>query len=216
MLSKIIKPVIAMSVFLLGACAVQGIFTKQEGELIDNLTSASPMRVLTVENDEDTRLLRSVAQEVEVTAATASDKEVLKRLCGRMLATVRDPANDGVGIAAPQVGVSRRVVIVQRFDKEGEPFEAYINPVITATAGDKAKGPEGCLSIPGRSGVVARWRDITIRYNAADDLSPKEERIVGFTAVIFQHEIDHLDGILFTDRLEPEEAPGEERDSADK
>ena len=131
-----------------------------------------------------------------------------------MLATVQDPSEDGVGIAGPQVGISRRIVAVQRFDKPGEPFEVYPNIRIVGFSGDTEPGPEGCLSVPGLRGDVMRYRDIDITYtligasadgqsNAA--LAPRDttERVQGFTAVIFQHECDHLDGVLYIDKVIP-------------
>ena len=112
-----------------------------------------------------------------------------------------DSEADGVGIAGPQVGISRRVVAVQRFDKEGEPFEVYPNIRITARRGEPEPGPEGCLSVPGRRGTVSRYREIDISYTAMPEGRDTVETITGFTAVIFQHECDHLDGILYTDWL---------------
>lgn len=107
----------------------------------------------------------------------------------------------GVGIAAPQVGINRRVIMVQRFDKEEKPFEFYYNIEIKKTYGEKVVGWEGCLSIPAGFGQVERWQDIDIEYDAEVDGKTvrKSENIKGFTAVIFQHETDHLNGILFID-----------------
>ena len=117
-----------------------------------------------------------------------------------MVSTVTSPEQDGVGIAGPKVGVSRRVVAVQRFDKEGEPFEVYPNIRIVARRGEKVPGPEGCLSVPGKRGDVCRYRDIDIVYSLADGTARDTlETVKGFTAVIFQHECDHLDGVLYTD-----------------
>ncbi|MDY5317981.1 MAG: peptide deformylase, partial [Candidatus Cryptobacteroides sp.] len=123
-----------------------------------------------------------------------------KVLAGKMVSTVTSPEQDGVGIAGPQLGVSRRVVAVQRFDKEGEPFEIYPNIRIVAKRGEKVPGPEGCLSVPGKRGDVLRYRDIDIVYSLADGTARDTlETVKGFTAVIFQHECDHLDGVLYTD-----------------
>ena len=107
----------------------------------------------------------------------------------------------GVGIAAPQVGINRRVIMVQRFDKEEKPFEFYYNIEIKKTYGEKVVGWEGCLSIPAGYGQVERWQDIDIEYDAKVDGETvrKSENIKGFTAVIFQHETDHLNGVLFID-----------------
>jgi len=123
------------------------------------------------------------------------------KLVSRMLTTVTDSTQNGVGIAGPQVGISRRVVCVQRFDKEGEPFESYPNIRIVAKRGEDVPGPEGCLSVPNCRGDVLRSRDIDVSYYSLASGSYVTERVEGFTAVIFQHECDHLDGILYTDKI---------------
>ncbi len=81
------------------------------------------------------------------------------RMLKGMLATVCDTTDRGVGIAAPQVGVSRRLIAVQRFDKPGEPFCFYVNPEIVWYSQTRLPGSEGCLSIPGVSGSVLRSED---------------------------------------------------------
>ena len=123
------------------------------------------------------------------------------RLAERMLATVTDSTQDGVGIAGPQVGLKRRVVVVQRFDKAGEPFEVYPNIRVEYLSDEKQTGPEGCLSIPEIYGEVERSQTVVISYVDVRTLEPVRDTVSGFTAVIFQHETDHLDGILFTDRM---------------
>ena len=133
------------------------------------------------------------------------DYAVLRR---RMLATVQDPQNSGVGIAAPQVGILRRMIAVQRFDKPGAPFEFYLNPEIVESSAETAPGREGCLSIPGLAGTVVRAQRIVLRYRD-ERFAEKTETIDGFTAVIFQHETDHLDGILYTDRTDEAPTPEE-------
>ena len=111
-----------------------------------------------------------------------------------MLETMR--AANGVGLAAPQVGVLRRIAVV-----ETEPGEVYelINPKILATAGEQ-DGEEGCLSVPGRYGMVKRPQHVTVR---ATDRSGKEFEITvhDFTARAFCHEIDHLDGHLYLEKV---------------
>lgn len=119
--------------------------------------------------------------------------------CEGLLTTVRNPQNEGVGIAAPQVGIGLRVIAVQRFDLPGEPFGVYVNPEIVRRTGPAVPGPEGCLSVPDRYGDVARPQQIEIRYRDSRFIR-RREVIRGYTAVIFQHEVDHLDGILFIDR----------------
>jgi len=109
----------------------------------------------------------------------------------------------GVGIAAPQVGINRKVIWVQRFDKELEPLEYFINPVITWKSELQNLGPEGDLSIPEFRGQFYRSKIIQFEY--FDLNGQKHSEIVeGFTAVIFQHEIDHLFGILISDKKEKE------------
>lgn len=161
------------------------------------------LRVLTVDNPEDSLFLRRPCEEI---APASLGSQTLKKLGEKMLATVTSPEQDGVGIAGPQVGISRRIVAVQRFDKQGEPFEVYPNIRIIARNGETVPGPEGCLSVPGRRGEVPRYQQITISYSLPPSgklpVRDTTENISGFTAVIFQHECDHLDGVLYTDYLD--------------
>lgn len=102
--------------------------------------------------------------------------------------------SDGVGLAAPQVGIVKRVVVISR---DGEVFYELVNPVITRRSG-RQSNTEACLSVPGKHGVVERPMSITVE--AQDRHGEKfVYRLKGFNAVIFCHEIDHLDGILYTD-----------------
>ena len=110
-------------------------------------------------------------------------------------------AANGVGIAAPQVGINRRIVMVMRYDKPGKPIEPYLNIQIDSLLGVPVPGPEGCLSVPPYRGVVKRAPKVQISYLQADG-SPVIEQVEGYSAIIFQHECDHLDGILYTDRAD--------------
>ena len=168
--------------------------TPQETLLIDE--SADTMRILTIESEADLEVLRSSS--VDFSTADLATAEYSK-LADKMVKTLEN-TDGGVGIAAPQVGISRRVVAVQRVDKEGEPIEVYANIVIEQMRGALEPGPEGCLSVPDRRGDVLRYQDISIRYT---DVSGKmvREDVSGFAAVIFQHETDHLDGVLYIDRI---------------
>ena len=141
--------------------------------------------------EKDNEILRKVSIPAKL---GAEGYDVLEKF---MLASL----GTGVGIAAPQVGINRRVIMVQRFDKEEKPFEFYYNIEIKKTYGEKVVGWEGCLSIPAGFGQVERWQDIDIEYDTEVDgkIVRKSENIKGFTAVIFQHETDHLNGILFID-----------------
>ncbi|MCT4324490.1 peptide deformylase [Elizabethkingia anophelis] len=109
----------------------------------------------------------------------------------------------GVGTAAPQVGINRNVIWVQRFDKDGKPLEYFLNPVILWKSQLQNLGPEGDLSITDFRDQFYRSKVIQLEYS---DLKGKKhtEIVEGFTAVIFQHEIDHLSGILISDKKEKE------------
>ena len=170
-------------------------FTKAERQIIDN--SGDVMYVTTMPGD--SAVLRAQSKDL---SAKELKSERLRKLIGKMLATVQDPSQDGVGIAAPQVGINRRIVCVQRFDKEGEPFEAYVNVKLDSLWGEKERGPEGCLSLPGLRGYVSRYQSVLVSYIDRESLQPRKDTVHGFTAVIFQHECDHLDGILYTDRAD--------------
>ena len=168
---------------------------------------AGTMRVLTINDQADSSVLRTPSCDLSAKALLSEEYEML---CSLMVATVTHPSQDGVGIAGPQVGLNRRVVAVQRFDKEpvewggksDHPFEVYPNIHIVWSSDSLAYGPEGCLSVPDRRGEVLRSQEIVIEYT--DMNSPTHalrDTVRGFTAVIFQHEIDHLDGVLYIDRL---------------
>lgn len=182
---------------LLGACSPRATWSSEEKAVI--LGGGDVMRVLTVADRDDSLLLRRECMMLLPEDIAAEEYAVLAR---RMVATVTSPEQDGVGIAGPQVGISRRVVAVQRFDKEGEPFEVYPNIGIVAMRGEKVQGAEGCLSVPGKRGQVSRWRDITISYTSPLTLRDTTEDVEGFTAVIFQHETDHLSGVIYTDKAD--------------
>ncbi|MDR1199111.1 MAG: peptide deformylase [Prevotellaceae bacterium] len=175
-------------------------FTDSEIAIIDKYHQQK-MRLLIYDAAGDSLILRQQAKEFS-TADLQSD--IFKNLKTQMLLTVQDTANAGVGIAAPQVGISRRLIAVQRFDKPGEPFEFYANAYIAYFSEDKQTGAEGCLSIPNIRGNVERSQTVVVKYADMETLKPCIDTVSGFTAVIFQHEIDHLDGILFIDKLHPD------------
>ncbi len=172
-------------------------FTDEEIGLISGADST--MRVLTVDDSLDLKVLRTPCEPLSG-SDIASD--YYARLAELMVATVTSPEQDGVGIAGPQVGLSRRIIAVQRFDKAGEPFEVYPNAQIDSLYGEQVYGPEGCLSIPGLRGNVLRYPNVIISYTDPEDLVEVSDTVSGYTAIIFQHEIDHLEGILYTDRTD--------------
>jgi peptide deformylase len=125
-----------------------------------------------------------------------------------LLADMRDTMThlNGAGLAAPQIGVGLRVVIFgvhanPRYpDAEEVPDTVLINPVLEAVGDDLVEGWEGCLSVPGMRGVVARHR--RLRYRGFDEKgSPIDRTVADFHARVVQHEVDHLDGILYPMRI---------------
>lgn len=175
-----------------------GNFSQQQEKMITAADANSPMRLFLTTNHSDSLLLRQTSKPV---VADPKDK-ILSTLIDRLYATVRDSLSLGVGIAAPQIGISKNIIWVQRFDKEGYPFEVYLNPVIIKYTDKKQPCMEGCLSIPDkRAETQTRAYAILLEYDTRDG-EHKMEMVEDFTAVIFQHEIDHLNGILFLDHLE--------------
>ena len=168
-----------------------------ECALIDS-AAYSRMRVTTIDSPRDSLLLRSKCRPLTKGALLTPH---FGRLAASMIETVNNPENEGVGIAAPQVGVLVRMVAVQRFDKGGEPFEIYINPEIVERSDSLVVSSEGCLSVPNHRGEVMRSARILLNYRNVVTFEPQSEWVDGFTAIIFQHEIDHLDGIIYTDHL---------------
>lgn len=177
-------------------CTAHG-WTAEESGIINS--SSDTLHVYTVENPSENEVLRRESC-LDFSDEMLSTEEYA-RLAFKMLATVTAHSQDGVGIAGPQVGISRNIVCVQRFDKPGEPFETYPNIRITNFYGEQEPGPEGCLSVPGKRGEVARYRDIEISYRNPVTMRDTMERVIGFTAVIFQHECDHLHGVLYSDKV---------------
>ncbi|MCX8531279.1 peptide deformylase [Chryseobacterium luquanense] len=171
--------------------------TKSEISLINqgDINTALPI-YQTTDSHQHTTLL-NVSTEIDPKDPTTAT--LVKRMKESLLST-----DGGVGIAAPQVGINRKVIWVQRFDKQGEPLEYFLNPVITWRSELQNLGPEGDLSIPEFRDQFYRSKVIQLEYV---DLKGQKfsEMVEGFTAVIFQHEIDHLFGILISDKKKKEE-----------
>jgi peptide deformylase len=135
---------------------------------------------------------------------TAFDTPQLQALLLDMFETMQ--AEDGAGLAAPQIGANQRVVIFEvennpRYpDAEAVPQTVLINPVITPLGNDMEEGWEGCISVPGMRGLVPRFA--SIRYQGFDQHgAPIDRTVSGFHARVVQHECDHLDGILYPMRI---------------
>lgn len=135
----------------------------------------------------------------------------LRQLAQDMVASMVEAK--GVGLAAPQIGRSERLFVMRiREDDprlpEGHPIAGktlvLVNPVLTPTSEEKEEGPEACLSIPEYGGYVPRWTHISVQ--ARNEWGkPVTYELSGFAARVMQHEIDHLDGVLFLDRLTGED-----------
>ena len=125
--------------------------------------------------------------------------EELRRLIADMFETMY--AAEGVGLAAPQIGLGIRVIVVDPQDEATQPF-ALFNAEVVSQGGETDKAEEGCLSIPGVRDVVERSTSVVVE---ALDVQGKPVRIEadGFLARVLQHEVDHLDGVLFLDHLSP-------------
>jgi len=146
----------------------------------------------------------------------------LQTLIDDMVETMR--AAPGVGLAAPQVGVLERVIVVEYYENEEDeesddnvetPKRLYtiVNPEITRRSMDVEDGTEGCLSVPGYQGEVERHIAITVKGQNRHG-QPVTLKLKDWTARIFQHEIDHLNGVLFTDlssRIWRPEGPVEDK-----
>lgn len=142
-------------------------------------------------------VLRQKAQPVD-----SFDSE-LQTLVDDMIETMR--AAPGVGLAAPQIGIPKRVIVVEFGDEYDEtiPEQLFvvINPEIVQQSEEKISGIEGCLSVPGLVGEVARAQAVTMR--GKDQFGKKVNiRAQGWLARIFQHELDHVNGVLYTDRTD--------------
>lgn len=151
----------------------------------------------------DNPILRKKARPLD----TDPNNPAVQQLIEDMIATMRDAS--GVGLAAPQVAVSQRIAVIEYGElPEGAPPDAeppepklyvVINPEIAARSDDMVEGVEGCLSMPGYGGSVLRHQAITVKALNRKG-RPIKIKARGWLARIFQHEIDHLDGLLFIDR----------------
>jgi peptide deformylase len=137
-------------------------------------------------------------------AVTKFDKN-LHTLIDDMVETMREAP--GVGLAAPQIGLSERIIVIEYFEREEDEEKedapkkvwAILNPEIIRSSEEKVMGVEGCLSIPGLVGEVERHALVQVKGLNRHG-KPMKIKAAGWLARIFQHEIDHLNGILFTDR----------------
>lgn len=169
-------------------------YTKAEIALINEGNTEMPLPIYqTADSLQHTVLL---GQSIDANPADKLTKVLVNRMKLALLST-----KSGVGIAAPQVGISRNIIWVKRVDKVDKPLEYMINPIILWRSEILNLGPEGDLSIEVFRDYFYRSQVIQVEYY---DLTGKKytEIVEGFAAVIIQHEIDHLSGILISDKIE--------------
>lgn len=138
-------------------------------------------------------VLREKAVKVEIV------DDSIREILNNMVETMYD--KKGVGLAAPQVGISKRMMVTD-WSGEGEAIRKVINPVITPLTDELMEWEEGCLSIPGIYKKVERPKKIKLEYTNENGESVTEE-LEGFPAIVMQHEFDHLEAVLFVDRISP-------------
>jgi len=147
------------------------------------------------------KILQFPSKRLRLKSENAKDVESLKGLINDLKDTLR--YEGGVGLAAPQINKRVRVILVKVVLRAGIPPRnvILINPEIVRHEEEAFPSREACLSIPGRSGTIARWKEIQVKYLEPDG-TERQSIFLDGEACVVQHEIDHLDGILFIDRLE--------------
>jgi len=185
------------AVLLLCQCTSHGTFSAYERAVI--MESDSVMYVTQLAHPGDSVILRTPS---DTLSPEDLRSPLFQTLAQKMLTTVQSPQQDGVGLAAPQVGLDRRVAVVWRGDKPGGPFEVYANLFLLKRFGNITHGPEGCLSVPPMRGLVPRYDSVLVRYTDLGTMETVEETVSGYTAIIFQHECDHLDATIYIDRAD--------------
>lgn len=157
------------------------------------------MAKLIIETGDENEILRTVSESIKV-----HEIRNYKGLAEDMLKYIKDPRNGWVGLAAPQVGTNKRLIVVslmRDYDDAWYRTIAMINPEIIEHSWEKRTAEEGCLSVPGESGDVLRWTWVKVAF--LDTEGKKYAlKLENLAARIVQHEIDHLDGVLFTDKVE--------------
>lgn len=180
------------------SCNGQKNFSKADLKIIHG-NPDSLLHIYTIEDPQELEVLRKPSWDLTEKAMHSDDYVLLAR---RMLRTVTDSIKGGVGLSAPQVGINKAVVAVWRVDKPGTPFEVYPNIRIVAKSEILDITTEGCLSVPGKKDFVDRDNGVEIEFYSLSQKKMIRDTILNsYVARIFQHEVDHLGGILYTDRV---------------
>lgn len=201
-------------IFALMACNSNKQMTEDEIKLINSNKANVPFEVLLTTDKQDSLFLRQKSIDIDV-KNIAKDKD-FQHFIKRMRATLTE--EEGVGLAAPQVGIGRNVFLFMRVKEPEHPVQVAINPRIVNKSDETfCFAGDGCLSIPDQSGSTARHTWVEVEYYDETGKLIKERlnggsRREDYTGVVFQHEFDHLNGILFIDRLVADK-PESEADS---
>jgi peptide deformylase len=185
---------------VIASCSPLSSFSVRERAIVRGGATEDPFRVLQITDRVDSLLLRVPCTDVQNFA-----DPLLARCIERLRKTLL--VEDGVGIAAPQVGISKNIFLFMRMDLPGMPVIVAINPKIIGRPDTTiCFERDGCLSIPGIQGNSTRYPWIEVEYyNEQGEIVRKRlegySRRGNFTAVIFQHEYDHTRGVLFIDKL---------------
>lgn len=160
------------------------------------------MPKIRIETWNENTILRSLS-----TPILENEIKKYKSVAQEMVKYIKDPDNGWVGLAAPQIGVNKRLIVVslmKDYDDENYRTIAMFNPTIVEHSMNTCIDTEGCLSVPGEKGDVKRWSSIRVTFL---DIEWRKQILFleNLAARIVQHEIDHLDGILFTDKIEEQE-----------
>jgi peptide deformylase len=156
------------------------------------------MPKLKIQTGEKNEILRKISEPIK-----NHELKHYRSLAEDMLKHIKNPDNGWVWLAAPQVGVNKRLIVVslmKTYDDETFRTIAMINPEIIENSGEKCRDKEGCLSVPGESGDVERWTWVVVHFLDIDG-KKYSLKLMDLAGRIVQHEIDHLDGVLFTDKL---------------
>jgi peptide deformylase len=203
-------PRTALAMVALAACAACSADAKRAPEAEPPMTSARTALPAIVQTGAD--VLRARATEVSRERIGTPE---MQQLFATMISTMR--AAPGVGLAAPQIGVPLRVIVLEdrdellakltpleRAERERVPFPArvIVNPVVVPVGTDRAVFFEGCLSVAGFVGLVDRAAEVEVT-GLDDHAAPVAWRVRGWPARILQHEVDHVDGTLYVDRMMP-------------
>ena len=166
--------------------------------------------MLKIETWDKNKILRTISKEIK-----QSEFKEYTKLWKEMVKYIKNPKHMGVWLAAPQVGHNKRLIVVslmKHWDDENFPTIMMLNPTITEFSENSEIDVEGCLSVPGGKGKVRRPVSITMKYI---DEKGKEKKLHldGLPARIVQHEVDHLNGVLFTDRMNETLLDGQEEEN---